>query len=147
MCFEVLSFFSIFTNAFIILIVQKKEHYFLACNVLVLNVITLGIAYINDALKDKVRIGSVVLHSKRFSVHLQLAQVSLALYELPWDEMRPKQRTFIQLTMKCSDADVTFNCAKIHEFNLERFGNITKQAYSNALYLKKMLEKSMVSFE
>lgn len=55
MCFEVLSFFSIFTNAFLVLIVQQKEHYVLACNVLVLNVVTLGVAYINDVLKEKVR--------------------------------------------------------------------------------------------
>lgn len=76
---------------------------------------------------------------------LKLFKVSYALYELPWDELTPKQRNFIRLTMKCVDANVVFNCANIHEFNLERFGNVTKQAYSNALVLKKVLEKTMVN--
>lgn len=50
--------------------------------------------------------------------------------------------------MRCADIDVAFNCANVHEFNLERFGNLTKQAYSNALVLKQMLEKSVnLTFE
>lgn len=36
------------------LIVKQKELYFIACSVLMLNVIALGIVYINNILKEKV---------------------------------------------------------------------------------------------
>lgn len=56
MCLELISMFSIFTNAFIMLIVQRKEHYFIGCSILIFNLISLGIAYINDKLKEMVTI-------------------------------------------------------------------------------------------
>lgn len=67
----------------------------------------------------------------------------IALYDLPWDEFTPKQRILVKFAMNCVNMQTQFNSAGMHEFNLERFGQITKQAYSNTLVLKKMIEKSI----
>uniref|UniRef100_A0A336M758 Odorant receptor n=1 Tax=Culicoides sonorensis TaxID=179676 RepID=A0A336M758_CULSO len=123
MCLEIISIATIFCNAFILLIVKKTEHYFIAWGIMTFNLNALGIAYINEKFKD------------------MSTKISNALYELPWDELSPEQRRFIQFSMKCIDVDITLNSGNIHEFSLERFGDITTKAYSNTLILKRILEK------
>lgn len=56
MCVELMSAFAIFMNAFIVLIVKQKEHYFIAFAILLSNFIALVVAFINDKLKEKVKI-------------------------------------------------------------------------------------------
>lgn len=54
MSIEIVSFFSILINACIVLIEKQKEHYLIGTAILMFNVIALGIALVNDLLKDKV---------------------------------------------------------------------------------------------
>lgn len=71
----------------------------------------------------------------------QIDAIDEALYDLPWYEMSPTQRSKILLTKQNITINAQFTAGGIHELTLERFKSVTEAAISNCLALKAIAEQ------
>lgn len=63
------------------------------------------------------------------------------LYNIPWNELPPKQRTKLLIAMKCDHIQQGFNAGKFHKLTNERFAQLLNLAYTNSLVLKDLIKK------
>lgn len=119
--FELASFGSLFIFGMIMMVLHQQ--YFFAFGIVGASGILFSFCFINEQLMKK------------------FAEISVALYEVPWYTLNPTERRFFMQVMTCSNIQKGFNSG-IHGVTFERFNNIVQAAYSNVLVLKDLVMKS-----
>lgn len=119
--FEFSSFGSLFVFGMIMLVLHQQ--YFFAFGIICASVILFTFCFINEQFLEK------------------FAQISLALYDIPWYILTPKERKIFLIVMTCSEIQKGFKASGIHGVTFERFNKIVQAAYSNVLVLKDLVMK------
>lgn len=119
--FELASFGSLFVFGMIMMVIHQQ--YFFAFGIVGASAILFSFCFINEQLLKKI------------------AELSTALYEVPWYTLTPKERKFFLQVMTCSDIQSGFKASGVHGVTFERFSKIVQAAYSNVLVLKDLVTK------
>lgn len=119
--FELSSFGSLFVFGLIILVLHQQ--YFFAFGIVCASVILFTFCFINEQFLEK------------------FAQISVALYDIPWYTLTPHERKLFLQVMTCSSIQRGFQASGIHGVTFERFNKIVQAAYSNVLILKDLVLK------
>lgn len=119
--FEFASFGSLFVFGLIMLVLHQQ--YFFALGIVCASVILFTFCVINEQFLEK------------------FAEISVALYDIPWYTLTPKERKFFLQVMTCSEIQKGFMASGVHGVTFERFSKIVQAAYSNVLVLKDLVMK------